>query len=196
MTSATAQSVVFTEYAKSCIEFKARQLSRRSEFRRSDEEDLQQELWLTLLKEAHRFNPQRSCLNTFVDRVVTSAAGMILRRPYRWNRLSGQKALSLERTKVAISGDVKKPLAHFISDADLSRRTGTVQVDEDSLRDDAHAFSHAMDSLPDRVRDVCRHVMDGGIAPAARRLGVSRRKIRKAIQTARPHFERAGFDSQ
>jgi len=195
MRSADAQSVVLTEYAKSCIEFKARQLSRRSEFRRSDEEDLRQDLWLTLLKEAHRFNPRRSSLNTFVDRVVNSAAGMILRRPYRQKRASGQEALSLERTKVAISGEIKKPLAQFISEADLSRRTGASRSDEIALRDDTEAIGHALDSMPDEARQMCRRVMGGSIASTARELGLSRRQIRKAMQAARPYFERAGFES-
>ena len=196
MKSADAQSVVFTEYAKSCIEFKARQLSQRSEFRRSDEGDLQQDLWLTLLKEAHRFDPQRASLNTFVDRVVNTAAGMILRRPYRQKRAPGQRALSLERTKVAISGEVKKPLAQFISDADLSRRTGATRCDETARHDDTEAFARAVKTMPDHVCDVCRHVMGGSISSAARGLGMSRRRIREALQAARPYFERAGFNGE
>ena len=79
MQSAAAQNVLFTKYAQSCVRFKARQLSRRSEFRRCDEDDLRQELWLLLLREAHRFDPRRASLNTFVDRVLQTAAGMIVR---------------------------------------------------------------------------------------------------------------------
>jgi RNA polymerase sigma factor (sigma-70 family) len=196
MRSADAQSVVFTEYAKSCVRVKARQLSQRSEFRRTDEDDLQQTLWLTLLKEAHRFDPQRASLNTFVDRVVNTAAGMILRRPYRQKRAPGQRALSLERTKVAISGEVKKPLAHFISDIDLSRRTGATRSDVTTHHDDTGAFAHAVDAMPDDVRDVCRQVMGGSISSAARELGMSRHQVREALKAARPYFERAGFNCQ
>ena len=196
MRSADAQSVVFTEYAKSCVRVKARQLSQRSEFRQSDEDDLQQDLWLTLLNESRRFDPQRASLNTFVDRVVNSAACMILRRPYRQKRAQGRRALSLERTRVAVSGEVKKPLAHFISDADLARRIGATRSDETARHDDAKAFDHAVDAMPDDVRDVCRQVMGGSISSAARELGMSRRQVREALQAARPYFERAGFNGE
>ena len=196
MKSADAQSVVFTEYAKSCVRVKARQLSRRSEFSRSDEDDLQQDMWLTLLKEAHRFDPQRASLNTFVDRVVNSAAGMILRRPYRQKRSPGQKAVSLDRTKVAMDGEAKRPLSQLISVADLARRTGATRSDEAARHDDAEAFAHAVDAMPDDVRDVCRQVMGGSISSAARELGISRRQIREALQAARPYFERAGLNGQ
>ena len=196
MRSADAQSVVFTEYAKSCVRVKARQLSQRSEFRQSDEDDLHQDLWLTLLKEARRFDPQRASLNTFVDRVVNSAACMILRRPYRQKRAQGRRALSLDRTRVAVSGEVKKPLAHFISDADLARRIGATRSDETARHDDAKAFDHAVIAMPDDVRDVCRQVMGGSISSAARELGMSRRQVREALQAARPYFERAGFNGR
>ncbi len=196
MTSADAQSAVFTEYAKSCIRIKARQLSQRSEFRRSDEDDLRQDLWLTLLKEAHRFDPERASANTFVDRVVNTGAAMILRRPYRQKRAAGEKALSLDSTKVAIDGESRKPLSQFVSDADLARRTGAAGNEDDARRDDRKAVAHALDAMPDNVRQVCRQVMGGNISTAARCLGMSRRQVRAALQAARPYFELAGFSDQ
>ena len=196
MKSGDAQSVVFTEYAKSCVRVKARQLSQRSEFRRTDEDDLQQTLWLTLLKEAHRFDPQRASPNTFVDRVVNTAAGMVVRRPYRQKRAPGERALSLDGTMVAANGEGKRPLSELISDADLSRRTGAIGNDEFARNDDAEAFARAMDAMPGDVRDVCRQVMGGSISSAARDLGMSRRQIREALQAARPYFEQTGSSCQ
>jgi len=193
MRSADARSVVFTEYAKSCIEFKARQLSRRSEFRRCDEEDLRQDLWLLLLNAAHRFDPRRASANTFIDRVLHTAAGMILRRPYRQKRVIGQNALSLERVKVT-TGEGRRPLADFIGDADLSRRTGAASHDEIARHDDADAFGHAIGTMPGDMGDVCRRVMGGSVSSAARQSGISRRRVREVLQAARPYFERAGFE--
>ena len=54
------KNVLFTQYAQSCIKVKARQLSRRSEFSRSDEGDLENDLWVSLLKKAECFDPDRS----------------------------------------------------------------------------------------------------------------------------------------
>jgi RNA polymerase sigma factor (sigma-70 family) len=173
-----------------------RRLSRRSDFCRSDERDLEQRLWLALLKEAERFDPQRASLNTFIDRVVHTAAGMIVRSWYRQKRAPDKGTLSLDRTKVAISGDINKPLAQFISGADLSRRTGTTSNDETARREEAEAVTHALDTIPEELRDVCRHVMGGTISSAARDLEMSRRQVRKALQQARPYFERAGLNGQ
>jgi RNA polymerase sigma-70 factor, ECF subfamily len=196
MRSADAQSVVFTEYAKSCIRVKARQLSRQSGFCRSDEGDLEQELWLTLLKEAKRFDPQRASLNTFTDRIVRTAAGMIVRGRHRQKRAAGNRAVSLDQPKTSVSGGAKLPLLHRISDADLSRRIGIVPGNGTISRQDAQAVATALDNMPDDTRDVCRHVMGGNISSAARDLGRSRRQIREALLAARPYFERAGFSDQ
>lgn len=194
MRSADAQSVVVTAYANACIKFKARQLSRRSEFRRSDEEDLRQDLWLALLTKADRFDPQRASLNTFVDRVLNTAVAMILRRPYRQKRAPGQTALSLNGVTMSANGEGEEPLANLISDADLARRTGAAESDEIAQHDDAEAFAYAIDAMPDDVRDVCRQVTGGSISSAARELGITRHQVRAALGAARPYFERAGFD--
>jgi DNA-directed RNA polymerase specialized sigma24 family protein len=97
---------------------------------------------------------------------------------------------------VAVDSEGKRPLSELISDADLSRRTGATGSDEIARHDDAEAFAHAVDAMPDDVRDVCRHIMGGSISSAARDLGMSRRQIREAIQAARPYFEQAGFSCQ
>ena len=196
MRSVDVRDIVFTEYAKTCIRVKARQLAKRSEFRRSDEDDLQQELWLALLKKAHRFDSHRGSSNTFVDRVLNNAAGMMVRHPYRKKRAPEQKAISIERFKISDADGTKDRLENFLSNADLSRRTGANDRDEYVCYDDAKAISHALSEMPEEMRDVCRHMMGGSISAAARDLGMSRRRIREALQSARPYFEQAGFESQ
>lgn len=193
MKAADAQSVLFTEYAQTCIKVKARQLSRRSEFSRSDEGDFENDLWVSLLKKAECFDPERSSANTFTSHVVNSSAGMMVRGPYRQKRAAGRRAISLERAKVALSGDVKKPLAQYISEADLSRRTGAAQHDELAARANAAALDHAFSMMPPEASDACRRVMGGSIASAARDLGTNRHRIRELLQVARPYLEQSGF---
>ncbi len=196
MSIADVQSVIFSEYAKDCIRVKARQLAKRSEFRQSDEDDLQQELWLTLLKRAPDYDPKRGSSNTFIDRVVNSAAGMVVRHTYRQKRALGRKALSIERTSVKDNGDGKCRLADCLSNDDLSRRTYAFPTDEIARLDDIDAVTQALDNMPEEIRMVCRHVMGGTISSAARDLGVSRHQIRTALQSARPYLERVGFSQQ
>ena len=195
MQSGSAQNVLFSDYAQSCIRVKARQLSRRSEFNLSDEDDLAQDLWLSLLKKADGFDPERASLNTFTDRVVNTSAAMILRRPYRQKRASGSRAISLDATKVSLDGDAKRPLAQLVSDADLSRRTSAPRHDDAAIREDAVAIEHALSAMPEEIRDVCRRVMGGSIASAARDLRTSRHCIRDLLRAAQPYLERSGFNN-
>jgi RNA polymerase sigma factor (sigma-70 family) len=194
MTSAGTQSVVFNEYAKSCIRVKARQLSRRSKFGRSDVEDIEQSLWQVLFKEANRFDPRRASLNTFIDRVVQTAAGMIVRNMHRQKRAADKHAVSLDQPMPDITGDATSRLSQFISSDDQSRRTGTASDSGTDRYENADAVTHALNAMPDDVRVICRRLMGGSsISSAARNLGISRHRVREAIRAAQPLFEQAGF---
>jgi len=193
MQSGSAQNVLFTQYAQSCIKVKARQLSRRSEFSRSDEGDLENDLWVSLLKKATCFDPERSSSNTFADRVVNSAAGMIVRRQHRQKRAQGCRAISLDATKIALNSGSKKPLSQHVSEADLSRRTGSTRHDDIAHRENVAAIEHALLAMPEDLRDLCRLVMGGSIASAARDMGNTRRRVRETLQAARPYLEQSGL---
>jgi len=80
---AQGKGFVLTDYAKNLIKFKARQLGRRREFLPADQADLQQELWLMLCERAAAFDPTKAALDTFIDRVVNTAVGVILRNRRR-----------------------------------------------------------------------------------------------------------------
>jgi len=194
MKIADAQDRLLTGYARSLVKFKARQLARQSGFGLSDREDLEQELWLALLSQADRYDPQRASLDTFIDRVVNTAAGMIVRSRSRLKRAPAEGALSLDTTKVPVGGQLREPLARLVSAADLARRTGTVRTDEATLRERAETVAHALDAMPQHMRDVCRLAMNGSISSAARRLKTSRRRIRQVLRSARGYLARAGFD--
>lgn len=182
---------VLTDYAKNLIKFKAHQLSRRRGFTPSDQSELQQQLWTSVVQAADQFDPAKSSLNTFIDRVVNSAVAMILRGRRRKKRADGFHAQSLDEP-VQQNGHAE-PLGASVSDADRGRRTGTVPPDETARREDEEAVAHALQQMPEYIRDVCRRVMGGSISSAARELGTSRRQIRKALAKAQPYVERAGF---
>ena len=86
MPSSHGNDVLLTDYVKTLIQVKARQLRRQRGFTRSDEDDLRQELWLALIGQADKFDPRRASFNTFVDRVVRTAVRMLLRRSDRLER--------------------------------------------------------------------------------------------------------------
>lgn len=191
MGSADAQNAVFNEYAKSCIRVMARRLSQQKGFTRFDEEDLQQDLWLVLLREAKRFDPERASLHTFIDRVVRAAGGMIARRRHRQKRAAGGRIVSLEQQELSEDGETGSSLSHRISEADLARRIGVVRRTAASEQE----FANALDSMPQKIRDVCLLVMDGTITSAARELGWPRSQACKALALARRYFVRAGISN-
>lgn len=186
---------VLTDYAKNLIKFKARQLSQRQDFKSAEPEDLQQELWLALVKAAEQFDPGKASLDTFIDRIVNTAVAMLVRARQRQQRGNGSRVQSLDQELAPASG-TPEPLATAISVDDLARRTGAVPRSETLVCEDAEAVVHALAQMPETMRDLCRKLMGGTVASVAREMGISRRQVRKVIRVARPFFERAGFDPQ
>lgn len=192
MRETRARDAVLTDYAHTLIRFKARQLSRRSGFTRSDQDDLEQDLWTVLLSQAEAFDPDRASIDTFIDRVVNSAVLMILRDRRRQKRANGFHTQSLDAAPQR-SGPSSTAAGSDLSAEDRCRHRGAAPVNESQRAVDRDAAEHALDEMPAPLRDVCRRVMGGSISSAARELGRSRRQIRNALFEARAYFERAGF---
>ena len=191
MSNPHGKEFVLTDYAKNLIAFKARQLSLRRDFCRSDREEIQQELWLAVVSQADRFDSTRASLNTFLDRVVNTGVAMILRDRERQIRASGLQATSLD----AISRDDDCKLADKITEDDLTRRLCRERRDELADRELAEAVSAALPMMPPEISDVCRSVRGGSVSSAAAELNTSRRQIRNSLAAARPFVERAGLDN-
>ncbi len=182
---------VLTAYAKSLIRFKAKQLSRKPGFTKTDQEDLEQELTAQLLARAHLFDPTRASANTFADRVIKSAIAMMLRDRRRQKRAAGFAAQSLERTFVAQDHGITS-LRDALGFADLGRRLG--KGDEETRRSElVVAVNQVLESLPPDLQNICRRLISGSLAEVARELEMSRHRLRHAIERIRKHFETAGL---
>lgn len=184
------RDAILTNSARSLIQFKARQLTRRNGFSQSDEEDLVQELTLRLLQKAHLYDPSRGAsINTFADRVVHSAVKMILRDRRRQKRAAGYTAVSLESSTVDVD-DRPVALGDLLSTTDQQRRALT----EPHLSgDDRDAVRHAIETLPPELAEIAQRLKEASVASVARALGVSRRQLYASIAQIRQHFEEAGF---
>lgn len=194
MGTAPAQSLIFTEHARTLIRIKARQLCRRPGFSPSDQDDIQQELWLRLAAKAHYFDPARGSLHAFVERVVCSGVCGILRHRRRQRRAQCFRTLSLESTLVEIDG-TPTPIGRAISPDDLHRRIGTHPTDDLGRRQQVATLDHALRSMCPALRSLCQRLTSGPAHSAARDLNISRRQVRNAIRVIRRHLERAGFES-
>jgi len=192
---AQQKDLVLTNYAQNLIKFKARQLGQRRDFQSEEREDLQQELWLAVVKAADEFDASLACLDTFIDRIVNTAVAMLVRARSCRKRGNGHRIDSLDSQRAA-AGETCEPLTASISAADLARRTGAVPQDEALRREDAEAFEYALAHTSQEISDRCRQVMGGTVASVARELGISRRQVRKTLKTAQPFFERAGLNPE
>lgn len=189
MDSPPARDADLPAYAKSLIRYKARQLARQRGFLRREEEDLRSELTVRLLAKLHRYDESRGSPNTFFDRVIETAAGMIARERRRLKRGGGAPPVSLDQA--APTGDEEPvSLASQLTPLDAARRLGLVPA----APIPAATVQAAIASLSPEDQAVCRALMTGTLSSVARQLGTSRRQIRNAIKRIRKALEEAGFE--
>jgi RNA polymerase sigma factor (sigma-70 family) len=194
MSTAKEKDFVLTDYAKNLIPFKSKQLSKRRDLGHVSREDIEQELWLAVVAQADRFDPDRASLDTYLDRIVSTAAAMVLRDRDRQKRGNGHRTVSLDAT-TADSGR-KTSLAETIADGAQIRRLGRERRDDAADREQREAVESGLAAMPPEVSDVCRRVMGGSISSAADELGTTRRQVRNVLAEARPFVEDAGIDSE
>ncbi len=189
MDSPPARSADLPAYAKRLIRYKARQLTSQRGFLPQEEEDLRSELTVHLLAELHRYDETRASANTFFNRVIETAAGMIARQRRRLKRGGGRQPVSLDRA--ASTGDEGPvSLTSQLTPLDAGRRLGLVPAAPIPTA----TVQTAIASLSPEDQVVCRALMTGTPSSVARELGVSRRRIRNAIERVRRHFEAAGLE--
>ena len=185
-------SALSTEYVQTLLRIKARQLARRPEFRRTDPADIEHDLIVHVLKQAGNYDPARSAPNTFITRVVETAAAMLVRDRGRMKRRARCPVISLERTNIC-RDQRQMTLGDVVGENDLRRRCGgrcAPGRDASDLRTD---IAVAIESLPSELQRVALCLTNSGETAAAKELGVSRRQVRKAIGLLRSHFEDLGM---
>jgi RNA polymerase sigma-70 factor (ECF subfamily) len=187
-----AKQVIVSEYARKFIRFKAKQLSERSGFTQSDREDIEQDLALYLFTKARSFEPERASINTFISCVVNTGAAIIIRKRSRLCRNPDREVQSLAES-ADCDGREQRSLSETIGPDDLSRRTGCWPEDPHVAIQRRESIQHALRLLPADVREICIRLMDGNVLSVARDLGISRRRVRQAIEVAKPYFEEAGL---
>jgi RNA polymerase sigma factor (sigma-70 family) len=177
-------------YASRLIQHKALQLCRQSGFRRSDEDDIAQELSLLVLRKLNQFDATRACVNTFVDRVVASGARMLLRKACRRKRRLERNVQSLDAHRPG----TECPLRNLVEQDAHARRRGRMKSDATQSFIDRDAIEQALASLPDELRSISERLKASSQNSLAADLGISRRQLRKSIALVRQRFVHAGFE--
>jgi len=183
-----------TEYVQKLLKIKAKQLRRRPEFRGVDQEELQQDLALHVLQKAHLFDPARGAVNTFIATVVETAAAMMCRARRRLKRGASLRPQSLEGTTLQGPDGDESSLAEALRESDLRRRYGGDVVSDFERALMAADVAHVLTGLVPDLRRVARLLMDGAReATISRRLGMSRRRVRKATDEIWRRLGEAGL---
>lgn len=189
---ASSHDIVSHPFAATFIRVKARQLCRRTDFSRSDFDDLQQDMRLYLLEKAHLFDPERANIEAFITKTLSTWVAMRLRFQERQKRRDSHKTASLEGTLVECDGGLA-PLGAALLEEDGGRRTQAYPIsslEQVELRD---ALEHVMDKLVPEEREVLHHIAEHGYRSAIRSLGMSRRRIDKVMARVRQLAEENGL---
>jgi len=189
---ASSHIIVSDPFTVTFIRAKARQLCRRSDFSRSDYDELRQGMRLYLLEKAHLFDPERGNLEAFVTHTIKTWVAMQLRYRNCPKRGESFTADSLERTTVEHEGQLTS-LGDVLLQDDGRRLTQAYPrspIEQFELRD---ALAHVMAKLDPEDRALLASVAEIGLKPTARKLGVSRRQVTNALNRIRQECEKAGL---
>ncbi|MEZ6072252.1 MAG: sigma-70 family RNA polymerase sigma factor [Pirellulales bacterium] len=168
-----------------CIQ-KSHQLSRQSEFARSDFDDLIQELFVRVWPKLRRYDAARAKLSTFVSRIVEHEAASFVRERRAAKRDFLLDGPSIDAPLVDPKNGVTT-LANLIVDDVHQRRLGH-PPDYELLAD---AADRVLDNCSADEARILRAMMHKPTAEAARSLGVSRQQIYRTIARVRKRYEGA-----
>lgn len=179
------------EVAARLIRLKARRLVGKAGFTRSDQDDLEQELTLKLLKHRAAFDPRQSHWHAFVTAVVERHAATLLRNKQVEKR-DHKRVTSLH---VVVEDPLNGPgaLADTIGRRERDARLGLSSRSDIELLDLRHDVAAVLESLPPRWREVCERLKHDSISQVARDLGVPRTTLSYLVRRLRKHFETAGL---
>lgn len=180
------------DFAIRLIRRKARQLSQKPGFSRSDQPDLEQELTLIVLRRLAHFDASRAHRNAFVTTVVERYTATILEHRSAEMRTHRRTSGSLNVPAVDADGRSVE-LLNIIPSSQQSRRTGQYPRPHEDAFDLAHDMNETVRRLPPRLRDLCERLKHDSISDVSRELGLSRTEIYRRISHIRQRFEEAGL---
>lgn len=184
--------IVANPFTITFIRVKAGQLCKRSDFSRSDFDDLQQGMRLYLLEKAHLFDPDRGNLQAFVTQAINTWVAIQLRDRDCLKRRDDNTAISLEGTKVEHEEEVDS-LGQVLLEADGQRLTRAYPKSDTEQFELHEAVGHVMAKLDPDDRELLLSLAEHGLKATARMRGVSWRQITNARDRLRKEFEKAGL---
>ena len=180
------------DYAADLIRYKARQLVRRPEFSPSDQEDLEQEMVLDLLRRLPRYDPRRAQRSTFIARIVEHKIATLIEYQRAAKRDSDRQGPSLNRDIADGEGHTTDAIQAVDQEAYL-KRLGIEfrpQRDRADLRLD---LEDALRRLPDDLRSLCEMLRSMSVQEIAKAVGMPRPSVYDAIKRVKARLGEEGF---
>ena len=146
----------------------------RARLRRQDQEDIVQDLTLSMLKSLPAFTGKRGTLEQFASKVLANARANILRDRHAQKRGSGRD--------VSLS-------APQSPDVEIDRRSNLVPTESAELRDLRIDMANQLAKLPPETRRIAEVLKLQKVAPAARRLGMARSTLKSKLAPKGALFE-------
>jgi len=171
------------------IRHQAAHLVRRAGLPASDRPDVEQELWLDLLKRWPRFDAERAGGRTFTARVVRHQAIKILRRQKDAAADPARAVCSLH--ELAANEDGRPlPLAPAVDEEAQARRIGHAPRSPQELFELQSDVRRTVARLPAALRDLCERLTRCSVSQAARELGITRASVYRRLAKVRSHLSR------
>lgn len=165
----------------------ARQAVRKAGLRPCDAEDLEQDLWADLLTRWPRYDPQRSSIRTYVDRVLRHRVHRILEHRSAQCRDPRKVAGSVEQFEEAAEDGL-----HVRDLNDYLRSTRQDEEETLSLRVD---LERALQGMCPEIRELCHQRVQGSsVREMAKEAGISTSTAHRVFATARDQLQELGLD--
>lgn len=174
------------------IKMKAWKLSQHPLFHKSDNEDIECDMWSHLFEWCDRYTPERGTMQAYVNMLMDTWAAMEIRARKRLKRRPDFQMTSINTTMIECDGD-KIPLSTVLSIADAFRRIRSSSLSESERKELMEALVVAIRQLTPEQCELLDDRIDLGVERAAQKHGISPSTLNRRIQAMRQIFEKAGL---
>jgi len=186
-----ARQVLELPFTDSLIRRKASQLTRHRGFSDTDDEDITQELRISVYLACLKYRRSEGAIESFITTVVRNRVAELAR-----NRAAKRRSPECEAGSLNQIIDTGDGPVQWVDMFDVEKhgrpRAGQRRGDSEQV-ELLHDIEAVLEKLSNETREVARLLMHYSSAEIEQQLGMRRGKIRSHISLIREHFESCGL---